>query len=104
MNPKTPISKLIDGNYWYHISPPNRWTCEGSPNPTDWVSIDLGSKRKVHSVKLYLLDDGKMLHHLLNSPSNIGPITLGYPSRTKLFPQENPWAEKPTPLLSPKWN
>lgn len=59
VNPKTPISKLIDGNYWYHISPPNRWTCEGSPNQTDWVSIDLGSKRKVHSVKLYVLDDGK---------------------------------------------
>ena len=26
-NPKTPPSKLIDGNYWYHRDPPNRWTC-----------------------------------------------------------------------------
>ncbi len=75
VNPKTPISKLIDGNYWYHISPPNRWTCEGSPNPSDWVSIDLGGNRKVHSVKLYILDDGKniapptkiILEHWMNN-------------------------------------
>ncbi|HUY34270.1 MAG TPA: discoidin domain-containing protein [Pirellulales bacterium] len=57
-NPKTPSSKLIDGNYWYHRDPPNRWTCEGSPNASDSVTIDLGAKRIVHTVKLYFLDDG----------------------------------------------
>jgi hypothetical protein len=57
-NPKTPPSKLIDGNYWYHVLPPNRWTCEGSPNATDWVSVEFGMKRKVDTVKLYFLDDG----------------------------------------------
>jgi hypothetical protein len=57
-NPKTPPSKLIDGNYWYHVSPPNRWTCEGSPNETDWVSVEFGMKRNVDTVKLYFLDDG----------------------------------------------
>lgn len=58
-NPKTPLSKLVDGNYWYHRDPPNRWTCEGTANASDSVTIDLGMSRTVHSVKLYFLDDGK---------------------------------------------
>ena len=58
-NPKTPPSKLIDGNYWYHRDPPNRWTCEGSPNASDSVVIEFGAKRIVHTAKLYLLDDDK---------------------------------------------
>ena len=58
-NPKSPPSKLIDGNYWYHRDPPNRWTCEGSPNASDSVAIEFGAKRSVHTAKLYFLDDGK---------------------------------------------
>jgi hypothetical protein len=57
-NPKYPLGKLNDGNYWYHVSPPNRWTFEGSPNDRDWLVVELGAKRRVHTVKLYLLDDG----------------------------------------------
>ena len=57
-NPKTPPAKLIDGNYWYHRDPPNRWTCEGSPNESDWVEISFGTLREVDEVKLYFLDDG----------------------------------------------
>jgi hypothetical protein len=53
----TSPGKLIDGNYWYHASPPNRWTCEGSPDAKDWVLIDFGTNRTFDSVKLYLLDD-----------------------------------------------
>jgi hypothetical protein len=56
---KTSVTKLIDGNYWYHMRPPNRWTGEGSPNDTDWVALDFGVKRPVQTVKLYLLDDGE---------------------------------------------
>src|SRR6185369_13987436 len=40
------------------LNPPNRWTCVGSANETDWVAIDLGTPRRVDTVKLYLLDDG----------------------------------------------
>ena len=58
-NPQTPPAKLIDGNYWYHRDPPNRWTCVGSPNAVDHVIIDLGVKRKIHTAKIYILDDGK---------------------------------------------
>jgi hypothetical protein len=57
-NPKTPPSKLIDGNYWYLRSPPNRWTCEGSPNASDTVVIDFGAPRALSTAKLYFLDDG----------------------------------------------
>jgi hypothetical protein len=57
-NAKTPLQKINDGNYWYHQSPPNRWTCEGTPNKQDWCGIDFGTKRRIHTVKLYLLDDG----------------------------------------------
>ncbi len=59
--PNSSPAKLIDGNYWYHASPPNRWTAEGSTTDSDWVAIDFGTRRKIHTVKLYVLDDGKQL-------------------------------------------
>ncbi|MFO0958746.1 MAG: discoidin domain-containing protein [Isosphaeraceae bacterium] len=52
-------SKLVDGNSWYHIDPPNRWTSAGSPNAADTVEIDLGTARTIDRVKLYVLDDGE---------------------------------------------
>lgn len=55
--PGTSLAKIIDGNYWYHLHPPNRWTTEGSSAATDWVTIDLGAPRTVDTVKLYFLDD-----------------------------------------------
>jgi hypothetical protein len=56
--PNSSASKLVDGNFWYHVSPPNRWTCEGSPDKADWAAVDFGVKRKIDAVKLYVLDDG----------------------------------------------
>lgn len=50
-------AKLIDGNYWYHVHPPNRWTAAGSNNERDWITIDLGVSRRIHTLKLYFLDD-----------------------------------------------
>jgi hypothetical protein len=55
--PGTSPHFLVDGNYWYHKSPPNRWTTAGSPNARDWVVIDLGGPRSIESAKLYFLDD-----------------------------------------------
>jgi hypothetical protein len=57
-HPQTPLAAVQDGNFWYHVSPPNRWTCEGTPNAEDWCVLDFGTKRRLHTVKLYLLDDG----------------------------------------------
>lgn len=57
--PNSSVSKMIDGNKWYHRDPSNRWTCEGSPNPEDAITIDLGKPRKVHTVQLYFLEDEK---------------------------------------------
>ncbi len=56
-NPQTPINKLHDGNSWYHEHPPNRWTCQGSPNPVDWVVVDFGTARTFDEIQLYFLDD-----------------------------------------------
>ena len=56
--PANPPSYLVDGNYWYHVSPPNRWTTIGSPNARDTVTVDLGAPRRIERVVLYVLDDG----------------------------------------------
>jgi hypothetical protein len=56
--PGTSASRLVDGNYWYHLHPPNRWTSEGSPNGEDETAVDFGMPRSIHTIKLYFLDDG----------------------------------------------
>jgi hypothetical protein len=55
---KRPLYKVNDGNYWYTLHPPNRWTCEGSTAAEDWVAIEFGTPRRIDTVKLYFLDDG----------------------------------------------
>ena len=70
-SPKTSISKLNDGNYWYVPHPPNRWTCEGSPNERDWVVIDFGVTRTIHTVKLYPLDDSGEKDSPVRAPQRI---------------------------------
>lgn len=60
VGPKSSLTLAHDGNTaWYHLDPPQRWTCAGSPNETDWLLLDLGTPRAVNEVKLYLLDDGE---------------------------------------------
>jgi hypothetical protein len=54
-----PLAAVNDGNSWYHIHPPNRWTTAGSPNATDWLVVDLGMPRKVDAIHLNFLDDGE---------------------------------------------
>lgn len=55
----TPAHYLIDGNYWYHDSPPNRWTAVGSPNRADTLTLDFGIARRLDSLALYFLDDDR---------------------------------------------
>ncbi|MGQ0704442.1 MAG: MGH1-like glycoside hydrolase domain-containing protein, partial [Gemmatimonadales bacterium] len=56
--PEHPPTYLVDGNYWYHPTPPNRWTTIGSPNRQDTVMLDFGLARRIERVTLYWLDDG----------------------------------------------
>lgn len=56
--PTTPPFYATDGNYWYHVSPPNRWTTAGSPHTSDTITVDFGIERPLETVKLYFLDDG----------------------------------------------
>ena len=63
-----PVSFLVDGNYWYHESPANRWTTIGSRNLRDTVTIDFGVARPIEQVKLYFLDDG--IHSRVHAPAS----------------------------------
>jgi hypothetical protein len=56
--PHNPPTYLVDGNYWYMPSPPNRWTTVGSPHASDTVIVDFGTDRTIQDVVLYVLDDG----------------------------------------------
>jgi hypothetical protein len=65
------LSKVNDGNYWYLRHPPNRWTTESSPNDQDWIEVDLGVMREVHTVKLYVLDDRELQESKVRAPQQI---------------------------------
>lgn len=55
---RTSLNKVNDGNYWYTIHPPNRWTTAGSTNDSDTLTVDFGARRRIDTVKLFFLDDG----------------------------------------------
>ncbi len=70
-SPKTSISKLNDGNYWYLQHPPNRWTCEGSPNDRDSLLLEFGTLRRIDTVKLLVLDDEGQAGSTILAPQRI---------------------------------
>src|SRR5262249_515997 len=39
--------------------PSNRWTSEGAEGSTEYCGVDFGATRPIHSVALYVLDDGQ---------------------------------------------
>lgn len=51
------LAWIHDGQYRYDSPPANRWTSEGSGNESDWVAVDLGTRRAVDTIKLFLIDD-----------------------------------------------
>lgn len=57
--PENPPTYLVDGNFWYHTAPANRWTTVGTPNAQDTVTLDFGIARTIQRIALYLLDDGE---------------------------------------------
>ncbi len=56
-DPRYPPFWAVDGNRWYHPSPPNRWVAAPSTGGSDWLQVDFGTERPLQSVKLYFLDD-----------------------------------------------
>lgn len=82
--PNSSPAKLIDGNYWYHVHPPNRWTTVGSTAERDELVLDLGLPRRGHTVKLYFLDDGTDN----TSPTRERGTGAGELGRTVLPPKE----------------
>lgn len=55
----TSLSMISDGQYRYDKYPSNRWTAAGSSNKKDWVEIDLGKKRELTRIEVYVIDDGQ---------------------------------------------
>ena len=53
-----PAASLVDGNYYYHIAPANRWTTVGTVHSEDTVTVDFGVGRTIQRIVLYVLDDG----------------------------------------------
>ncbi len=55
----TSAETAVDGNYWYHQEPPNRWESDrpAEPTGTESYAVQFGTKRRVKRAKLYLLDD-----------------------------------------------
>lgn len=51
--------KLNDGQFFYYISPANRWTTTGSNSVTAYAGIDFGSEQSLSQVKVYFIDDAK---------------------------------------------
>ncbi len=70
-SPRTSLSKLNDGNFWYLQHPPNRWTCEDSPNDRDSVLLEFGTLRRIHTVKLFVLDDDGEKGSRLRAPHQV---------------------------------
>ncbi|TWU02207.1 discoidin domain-containing protein [Stieleria varia] len=64
-------SKLIDGNFWYLKDPPNRWSCEGSPNASDSIEIDFGKPRTIHTIRALPLDDRELANSSIRAPKEI---------------------------------
>ena len=49
--------KLNDGQFFYYISPANRWTTTGNNSLTAFAGIDFGSEQSINQVKIYFIDD-----------------------------------------------
>ncbi len=59
-HPLFPPFYAVDGNRWYHPSPPNRWVAGGGgedPAGSDWFEVDFGVERPLTRIQLYFLDD-----------------------------------------------
>lgn len=55
--PEHPPTYLVDGNYWYHRVPVNRWTTAGSTRRRDTVTVYLGAERRIERVTFHPLED-----------------------------------------------
>ncbi len=85
---ETSVGKLVDGNYWYHRSPPNRWTTAGSASDRDWCAVDFGTKRPIHTVKLYFLEDEKDVAAGGVRPGVLGRAVVGACPRQQRTPDK----------------
>jgi hypothetical protein len=51
-------AKAIDGQDLHIDTPSSRWTNYGSPNATDWLTVDFGTPTPVSDLRISFYDDG----------------------------------------------
>lgn len=57
-----PFTYLNDGQYWYLVFPPNRWSSLGSKEAgNQWCGIDFGNEKTFEEVKVYFIDDSTLI-------------------------------------------
>jgi hypothetical protein len=56
-HPLYPPFYAVDGNRWYHPSPPNRWVAGEWGGGEPWFQVDFGIPRPLTEVQLYFIDD-----------------------------------------------
>lgn len=57
-SPVDDAQRAIDGQVAFIDIPNTRWTDYGSPNPTDWWSVDFGQVTRVSDLRIYFYNDG----------------------------------------------
>ena len=56
-SPYDDAQRAIDGQVAFLDIPNTRWTDYGSPNPTDWWSVNFGQIRPVSDIRIYFYND-----------------------------------------------
>jgi F5/8 type C domain len=56
-SPYDDAQRAIDGQVAFLDIPNTRWTDYGSPNPTDWWSLNFGQVRPVSDIRIYFYND-----------------------------------------------
>lgn len=107
--PHAPPAWAVDGQHWYHTSPPNRWLPTGE-NARDWFEVDFGVARRIDTVTLYFLDDDAQRVDPVaeRAPEALVPLLLGGSTAAPpasyrlLMPDGSEWVEIPGQVRDPE--
>jgi hypothetical protein len=87
-HPSSPPFYAVDGNRWYHPSPPNRWVAEGTGPEADWFEVGFGTDRTLTEIRLYFLDSqsGPVVEAVGEDPPVASVFDQAHPNRPVIPP------------------